>query len=236
MVSFLRREESYIFSEELMAKREKYADTIDWDQYWMIEKESPEMTEAAKRIVERLGKFMHRIHVETFADFGCGPAPMLFRLAKEYPLTEFFGYDSSVPMIAKNRRRARDLGLPNIGFGREVLPEISSKRTYDIVMCIATLFYVREIERAIVNLFSRVNRGGYLIFNYPNVASTHWYRSNIRTDDAENRKRFSLVLNGNNLFSLRRIEEALGKRPYSFWKAVSEFPKPGNVCVYVQKS
>lgn len=219
-----------------MAKREMYTDTIDWDQYWTIENESPEMREAAKKMVRRLRKFMRSIHVETFADFGCGPALMLLQLAEEYPHMEFYGYDSSAPVTARNRKRARELGLPNIRFGREILPEISSKGTFDIIMCIATLFYVRNIERAIVNLFSRVNRGGYLIFNYPNVASMHWYRGNIRTDDIENKKRFSLVLNGKNLFSLERIEQALGKRPYSFWKTVSEPPKPGNVCVYVRKS
>ncbi len=219
-----------------MAKRGKYADTIDWDQYWMTENESPEMREAAKKMVRRLRKFMRRIHVETFADFGCGPALMLFQLAEEYPHMEFYGYDSSASVTARNRKRARELGLPNIRFGREILPDISSKRTYGTIMCIATLFYVRSIERAIMNLFSRVNRNGYLIFNYPNVASMRWYRSNTRPDDSENKKRFSLLLNGKNLFSLERIEQALGKRPYSFWKAVSEPPKPGNVCVYVRKS
>ncbi len=90
---------------------------------------------------------------------------------------------------------------------------------YDLVVCFATLHYIKEIERAVKNLFELVNSEGYLIFNYP------------KPRDEYMKKRFALVLAGENLISLRKINIVLGSRPKEFYS-----PIRANIYVLIRKS
>lgn len=214
---------------------EKYKDTIDWDLHWIKETESKDMIIGARNMAKRISIFIDEHEIGNIADFGCGPGTTLFILAKKYPGLNFTGFDSSVSVIKQNRLKVRKMGLRNIRFECEMLPDIETKEMFDLIYCIATLYYVREIERAIRNLYERVNERGYFIFSYPNRFSMFWYRNWVRSNDNEKRKRFSLVLNGKNLLTLEDIEKALGKRPNNFWKAIGEKIGRENMCVYMQK-
>ena len=213
----------------------KYKNTIDWDLFWKQQNASEIMVKGGKNMAKRIGLFIDKYEIGTIADFGCGPGITLFILADKYPDLNFVGFDPSLPVIKQNQLKAKQLGLSNIRFDYEMLPEINSVDTFDLIYCIATLHYVENIKEAIQSLYAHINDGGLLIFNYPNRYSLFAYRKWIKPDDLENKKRFSLVLNERNLLTLEEINQVLGKRPKNFWKAVGEGSSRENNCIYVQK-
>jgi len=214
---------------------EKYKDTIDWDLYWTKETESKDMIKGARNMANRISIFIDEHEIGNIADFGCGPGTTLFILAKKYPDLNFTGFDSSVSVIKQNQLKVRKMGLRNIRFECEILPDIETKEMFDLIYCIATLYYVRDIKRAVLNLYKRVSERGFLIFNYPNRFSMFWYRNWIKSNENEKKKRFSLVLSGENLLTLREIKRVIGKRTNNFWNAVGESINKANMCIYVQK-
>jgi len=213
----------------------KYKDTIDWDLFWKEQDASENMIEGGKNMARRIGLFIDKYDIKTVADFGCGPGITLFILADKYPELNFTGYDPSVSAIKQNRLKAKKLGISNIRFDSEMLPDIKTIDKFDLIYCIATLHYVENIKGAIKNLYEHVNDSGFLIFNYPNRFSLFAYRDWIKPDDLENKKRFSLILNERNLLTLEDIKKVLNKKPKNFWKAVGEEPSRENNCIYVQK-
>jgi hypothetical protein len=99
------------------------------------------------------------------------------------------------------------------------------------VTCLSTLHYVEQIEEAVSNLFSVVEEGGYLLFNYPNLY-THWmYKRDAEKGDDEMRRRFALVLSGRNLITQRTIQALTGVRPRRFHAVIR-----GNIYVSLQKN
>lgn len=210
-----------------------YENTIDWNRYWITNDENEPMKEGALKMVERISKdFIDQEKIKNMADFGCGPARMLFTLAEKYPQISFTGYDSAASIIDKNRKENH---LPNLKFNIDRLPNIKCKEKYDVVTSIATLHYIKDIGSAVSNLWNVTKTKGFLIFNYPNIFTMYSYRNWVELDENDNRKRFELVLNGENLLTLEKIEGILGKKPKNFWKLVGEESKRSNMCVYVKK-
>lgn len=216
------------------------AEPIDWSTFWAEAEEE-------RRRSAHVGQFgkaalLNRFFDEKFvpqsmASFGCGPASCPFKIAKHYPEMEVHGYDSSEYIINKNRIRARKAELENIEFFTEQLPDVETKQMYDIVYCYAALHYVRDIEAALQALYERVAEGGFLIFNYPNTLTRSKYQRDL--DSEASRKRFALVLAGENLLSYRSIRNILGSEPRSYWSLVDAPDVPwvgrSNPCVYVKK-
>ncbi|MEE8386004.1 MAG: class I SAM-dependent methyltransferase, partial [Dehalococcoidia bacterium] len=137
--------------------------------------------------------------------------------------------------VDRNRSRAGELKTPNIWFEREDVRDISTEERFDLVLCIATLHYIKDIRKALRDLYARVDHGGFLIFNYPNRPSMYGFRDWIEKEAPELRNRYRLVLGGENLLTLDDIKETLGKRPVNFWRAVGEQPSRLNMCVYLEK-
>lgn len=210
---------------------------FDWDIYWRsgAKGDRDQMLVGAKNMARRLNGFIEGKGIRTLADFGCGAGETLFILAKEHPDVEFRGFDASIVAVELNRSRADDLKTPNIRFEREDVRDISTRERFDLVMCIATLHYIKDIRKALGDLYARVDQGGFLIFNYPNRSSMYCFRVWIETEAPEQRDRFRLVLGGENLLTLDDIKETLGKRPVNFWRAVGEEPSRQNMCVYLKK-
>lgn len=210
--------------------------SFDWERYW----EDPDeetlatMREAGTRMADRIERYFETVP-ETLADVGCGPAFALFELAERYPDREFVGYDLARTVVDRNRSRASDRGLDNLTFRRGSLPELDVDRSFDCVLCIATLHYVAAIDRAIEALLALVAPGGTLVFNYPNRHTQRLYRESDETDP----DRFELVLRGENLLTYDRIARITGRQPRSFWKAVDEddWRSLGqtNPCVVIEK-
>ena len=179
--------------------------------------------------------FMDAQPKTTVADFGCGPALALFHLAKEMPSVSFVGFDTSLGIVEANRRRAEDQGLRNLKFKQDSLPDLSTIDSFELVVCIATLHYVKDIRAAILSLFERVASGGHLIFNYPNRYTQYAYKRWAKDGDSRRSDRFKLVIHGANLMTINDIANLLGVKPISFWKIVGEESSRENVCLVVKK-
>ena len=205
--------------------------SMDWDKHWETNEEPEGARDFAEKMADRLREFMRGKGIESVADYGCGPATTLFRLAEHFMDIDFYGYDIAASIIQKNTEKARELGLMNLSFAQDRLPYPINTKAFDLVTCFSTLHYVEEIERAIKRLFERVNTSGYLIFNYPNTYTRKAYQEDIQTDDECMKRRFALLLAGRNLVSQRRIREILGARPEKFYSSIKS-----NIYVLVRKA
>lgn len=184
-----------------------------------------------------LARFFERTRVpDDVAVVGCGPALTEFELAERYPDVEFYGYDVSETVVRDNRDRAAGAGLENCRFAVDALPDLQVDRQFDLVYCVATLYFVREARRAVRALFERVRPGGYLVVNYPN-RYTMWAAD--REFEGHKREAFELVIDGANLLSYDAIREETGRQPRSYWRLVGAedeaFVDRGRPCVYVQR-
>ncbi len=203
---------------------------MNWNKHWETNEEPEEARDFAEKMADRLREFMRGKGIGSVADYGCGPATTLFRLAEHFTDIDFYGYDMVASIIQKNTEKARELGLMNLSFVQDSLPNPRKTKTFDLVTCFATLHYVEKIERAIKQLFEQVNPGGYLIFNYPNTYTRKAYQEDIQPDDEYMKRRFALLLARRNLISQKRIHRILGARPKKFYSSTKS-----NIYVLVRK-
>ncbi len=203
---------------------------FDWDRHWELKEEPEGARIFAVKMADMIADFIEKRKVRTVADYGCGPATLLFNLAERFPAISFYGLDVAESIVRKNKEKAAKLGTTNLRFEQDRLPCPSAGGAYDLVTCFATLHYVREIEGAIRGLFKLVNRGGHLIFNYPNAYTQRAYQRDVKPDDEYTKRRFALVLAGENLLSMKKIKDVLGVRPRRFYSSVRS-----NVYVSVQR-
>jgi len=185
-------------------------------------------------MAKRIKRFIksRRLTARSIADVGCGPATTLFDLARRMPRCDFHGYDSSRTILRMNSQKAKKLRLDNLHFDFTKLPAMAVRRRFSIVLCIATLHYVEDPRRAIRRLYSMVEPGGYLIFNYPNRAHRAAVTREAERDPVVSR-RFELVIRGGNLLSYSSIERTLGRWPRSFWLEVGMPASRVNPCVVI---
>ncbi len=201
-----------------------------WEKYWKDTNESEIATNFALDMADRFKPIFETSPVSRFADFGCGPASMIFKLAESYPETLFYGFDLAESVIEKNVQVSRERGLDNIIFVKDSLPYPETRLSFDIVTCFSTLHYLVEIESAIVNLYRLVNSGGYLIFNYPNIFTSRMYQRDLAPDDTMMRTRFKVLLTGQNVLTQKRIGELLGSTPSKFYSKIR-----GNIYLKIRK-
>jgi len=209
----------------------KHMSSMDWGKHWETDEEPEGARDFAEKMADRLREFMGGNGIGSVADYGCGPATTLFRLAEHFSDIDFYGYDVAASIIKKNTERARELGLANLSFGQDSLPNPRNTKTFDLVTCFSTLHYVEEIACAIKRLFELVNPGGYLIFNYPNTYTRKTFQEDIQPDDEYMKRRFALLLAGRNLISQRRIGKILGVRPEKFYSSINS-----NIYILVHKA
>jgi SAM-dependent methyltransferase len=205
---------------------------FNWEEYWSQHKETPEAHKFNLWLANEISKLIIKnSYIKSVADYGCGPATTIFKLANDFPNIGFFGFDISPTIVAANNIKARRLGLENINFIACSLPNTAARRCFDLILCISTLHYIADIIRAIRNLYENLNLNGYLLFNYPNIYTRAWYTKNIKHEDEEMAKRFKLVLNGVNIVSIRKMRELLGVKPRKFYSSKRE-----NIYVLVKKT
>lgn len=216
-----------------------YKGTIDWDEYWATGREAS--TDYPANVgrhgkADLLARFVEAVGVpDDLAAVGCGPANCPVEVAERYPGMEVYGYDAAESVVRDDRERV-DRG--NVTFEVAALPDLDAvDRAFDLAYCYATLHYVRDVERAIRNLYDRVRSGGHLVVNYPNEATRETYRGEF-ADDEEFRERFGLVFEGANLTSAGEIADLLDAEVRDYWDAVgtdADFATPANPCVAVEK-
>lgn len=211
------------------------SDKAFWEEFW-LHPDGKENREAASiKMVPLLERVCDFSSIGSVGDYGCGSAPTLFKLAAKYPKCQFHGYDISERVIEENRQTASDDSLSNLSFHVDQLPALRCTSSHDLVLSIATLHYVLDIEEAIATLFARVRPDGMMIFNYPNIQTRAWYLQSESMNSPQLQRRFTLVLEGKNLTSMRSIHMITGRRPKNFWTASGEKSKQGNICVFLRK-
>lgn len=220
-------------TDETHAHDTDWTHTIDWNEFWTDadEEDRRGAMPSTQHARDLLADFVEETGVpDSVADVGCGPGPVTFDLAGRYPETTVVGYDAAETVLVENRQRARDEGVGNVRFEHAVLPEFGPDEQFDLVFCHGTLCYVAECEHAVANLYDAVAPDGFLVLGYTNrLASTH-YRGALENppdgkDEADVERfeeRFPLVLEGEDLLSYRRIHEAVGTWPRSFWSVVDK--------------
>jgi len=175
--------------------------------------------------------------VESVASVGCGPAAAEFAVAARHPDVEFACVDAAPAVVDANREKAREEGVENVSFDVATLPDTGIDREFDVVYCMAVLYFVRDAEAALRELWRLTAPGGYVAFTYPNRRLQAW----ARDLDDEKREAFSLVAAGENLLTYDRIQDVLGTYPRSYWTAVDADPdaeyvtRTGSPAVYVRK-
>lgn len=198
-----------------------YAD-LDYDRCAYLEGEA--MVDYAEALFDRVGV------PGTFASVGCGPAVVEFELAARYPETEFRCFDLAEGVIADNREVARERGLDNLAFEVAALPEADLGGRYEVVYCVATLYFVADVEAALRTLFEAVEPGGHLVVSYPDRRLREW----VSERDERTRAFFELVADGENLLTADDVERILGAELHDYW-ALAEDPPDRTGTVYVRR-
>lgn len=207
---------------------ERFYDRANYDRCAYIGGER--MADLVERFFDREGT------PNEFASVGCGPAVVPFLLAERHPEIEVFGFDISGTVVRDNAEKAAEEGLDNLHFAVDSLPELDTDRRFDVVYCVATLYFVEEPRRAIRSLYEHVREGGYLVLNYPNETSRETFDTEF---EGRKRESFELVLSGANVITEEAVREATGGDTQSYWELVDAedeaFADAATPCVVVRK-
>jgi SAM-dependent methyltransferase len=178
---------------------ERFYEDLDYDRCAYLEGEA--MVDYAEALFDRVGI------PETVLSVGCGPAVVEFELADRYPGVAFDCVDAAPGVVADDRELAREAGLDNLSFSVAELPALDLGRRYDLVYCVATLYFVADVEAALRALDDHVAPGGTLVF-------------------------FRLVEAGENLLTRGEVERILGRPVEEYWSLLDrEVDRTGTVFV-----
>lgn len=172
---------------------------------------------AGEEMVDHVEAFFESVGVpDSLASVGCGPAVTELAIAERYPDTSVACYDAADRVVRDDRAVADERGLENISFEVATLPGIDLGRRFEHVYCLATLYFVEDVERALRALYDHVEPGGILVVSYPDEDLRAW----VREQDESKREFFELVAAGENLLTQGEVEELLDARVEDFWTAV----------------
>ncbi|MWG34925.1 class I SAM-dependent methyltransferase [Halomarina oriensis] len=178
---------------------------------------------AGEEMPDLLERFFERTRVpETMLSVGCGPAVTEFAVAERHPETSVHGVDVSEDLMRDNRDLAADANVENLTFAVDTLPDLDTDGEYDLVYCVATLFFVKDVDRALESLWDRVAPGGHLVVSYPSSGT----RRGALEMDEQSQAFFSLVVGEENLRTRADVESVLGVKTADFWAAVDAPDEP----------
>jgi trans-aconitate methyltransferase len=202
--------------------------TIDWDAYWSDadDDKRAEASPSSHHAADVLSEFVERIDApEGIADVGCGAGATTFAVSDHLSET-IVGYDTAASVVERNHNRAEREDVTNVRFEETTLPAFDPDREFGVVFSYFTLQYVRDVERALENLYAAVASGGGLVFNYMNRAARdfclvaaddpHAHADHPFVFDPEQyTERFAALLDGDSVLSREQIYETLGTWPRS---------------------
>jgi trans-aconitate methyltransferase len=178
---------------------------------------------AGEDMPDLLERFFERTRVpDTMLSVGCGPAVTEFAVAERHPGTTVHGVDVSEDLMTDNRALASEADLDTLTFAVDALPDLDTDGQYDLVYCVATLFFVADVDRALGALWDRVAPGGHLVVSYPSAGT----RRGALEMDEQSRAFFSLVVGEENLRTREDVEAVLGVETSDFWDAVDAPDEP----------
>jgi SAM-dependent methyltransferase len=199
---------------------ERFYEDLDYDRCAYLEGEA--MVDYAEALFDRVGI------PETVLSVGCGPAVVEFELADRYPGVAFDCVDAAPGVVADDRELAREAGLDNLSFSVAELPALDLGRRYDLVYCVATLYFVADVEAALRALDDHVAPGGTLVASYPDERLREW----VREQEGPKRDFFQLVEAGENLLTRGEVERILGRPVEEYWSLLDrEVDRTGTVFV-----
>ncbi|WP_255198245.1 class I SAM-dependent methyltransferase [Halorarius litoreus] len=211
----------------------RYDGTIDWDRYYedADDEKRAEASPSAHHAGDVLAEFVAATDAARVADVGCGTGAATFTVAEAHPDTTVVGYDAAESVLEENRERARERDVENVRFEHAVLPAFAPDEPFDVVFSYFTLQYVRDVARALTNLYAAVAPGGHLVCNYLNEAGRAYCLEaaddpHANTDRAfvfdpdQYTERFAALLDGDSVLSAERIEHVLGVEPRSAFEVV----------------
>lgn len=207
--------------------------SFDWDRHWadLGDRLASSANPSAQHADDLLCDFVAETGADSVADVGCGGGAATFAVAERHPDVTVVGYDTAGAVLVENRAVARDRGVENVRFERAVLPDFDPGREFDVVFSYFTLNYVRDVERALRNLYDAVAPSGHLVFNYLNedarqycleaAEDPHAHTDHAFVFDPDSyTERFGPLLDGDSVLSEERIADALGVEPRSVWEFV----------------
>jgi SAM-dependent methyltransferase len=195
-------------------------DTFDWEAYWAGDRDGGPMdaTPLSADDVSHLTTFFERVGTpDSVAAVGCGDGTFAAALASEFPAVTVRGYDVSQTAVETARERHGDGS--NLAFAVAEVPAFDVDRRFDLVWCVHTLDYVRDVERALRALYDRVAPGGNLVVRYPSPEVCETYGENVERGTPLY-DRFELVCEGVNEITRERIDDLLGGQVRDFWALV----------------
>lgn len=85
--------------------------TLNWNKHWRTTEEPEEARRFAIKMADKVSDFIQDKNkvINSIADYGCGPATLLFILAKRFPYKEFYGFDIAESIIKRNVKKHRNL-------------------------------------------------------------------------------------------------------------------------------
>lgn len=210
---------------------------MDWETFYREADYDVCAYVGGKDMPDHLDAFVEGIgEPREFASVGCGPAVTEFAFAERHPDVDVWCCDVSGTVVEDNRARAARREVDNLTFAVDSLPDLEVGRKFDLVYCMAVLYFIEDVEPAVEALYDRVRPGGHLVFNYANRLSRATFD---REFEGRKRDAFELVIEGENLLSYDAIEDLLGRRPRSYWDAVGaddpEYTGRDSPAVYVRK-
>ncbi len=208
---------------------------FDWERFYATDDGEPGAYVGGAEMADHLETFFDVVGTpETVYSPGCGHAATELDLAARYPEVTWYCSDRSPSAVAANRTRAGD--RQNVHWLVEALPTLAVDRRFDLVYCVATLYFVADVRRGLRALYERVAPGGHLVFTYPNRYTQVWAES---VEDERKRAAFALVRAGENLLSYEAIAAVVGTTPRSYWTAVgardAEYATERSPAVYVSR-
>lgn len=103
----------------------------------------------------------------TILDAGCGDGCYSFYLARRFPKSKVHAIDKSRELIeACETIRAR-LNITNLRFEVQSLIDLSSRGSYDLILCIDVLEHILEDQVALNNIGDTLSDQGILILHVP---------------------------------------------------------------------
>jgi SAM-dependent methyltransferase len=208
---------------------------FDWERFYAEDSGDPGAYVGGAAMADHLETFCEDVGPpETAYAVGCGHAATELAVADRFDDLSWVCSDRSPSAVRATRDRAG--ARTDVTFLVEALPELAVDATFDLVYCVATLYFVADVERALAALYERVAPGGHLVITYPNRYTKVWAES---VDDPETRAAFSLVREGRNLLTYADIADVLGTTPRSYWTAVdareADYATERSPAVYVPR-
>ena len=120
---------------------------------------------AAKGLPERLTAGLR------VADLGCGTGHAVNLMAKEYPRSDFVGYDFADDAIDRARAEAQAMGVANARFGIQDVAQLPADATFDLITSFDAIHDQRDPAAVLRSAATALAPGGIYLVVEPRASS-----------------------------------------------------------------